>query len=139
MVNERPQASCKNWRSSGSIKDRITLIIGFSGLLLWFVLKAITKLNFDEYEAGSIIIKPVFLIAAFSFTVSILIGMLTYYKMKSPYGNTYSNDQSKWMMNAVKWFLFGLFSFMIPIPLILFPEQCNFFTIYLFALTLAGK
>lgn len=113
MVDERPQASCENWISSDSVKNRIILIIGFSGLLLWFVVKEITTLNFNEYEVGSVIIKPVFLIAAISFTVSILIGILAFYKIKGQkiksqkikgqkIKNHYGDDQSKWLMNTVK-------------------------------------
>lgn len=135
MITERSQTSSKKGKSPDSIKDKITLIIGLSGLLLWLVVKAITTINFNEYDTGSMIIKPVFLVASFSFTVSILIGMLTYYKTKS----ADLSDPSKGVMSAVKWFLFGLFSLMIPIPLILSPEIGSAFTIYLFALTYAGK
>lgn len=91
MITERSQTSYKNGASSDSIKNKITLIIGFSGLLLWLAVKAITTINFNEYDTGSIIIKPVFLLAAFSFTISIFTGTLTYYKTK----NAYPCDPSK--------------------------------------------
>jgi hypothetical protein len=121
--------------SSYSIKDRITQIIGFSALLLWLVVYAFKTINFNEYDDGSFIIKATFFLAAFSFTVSILLGIRTYYKTKS----VFSNDPETGVVNAVKWFTFGLFVLMTPIPLILFPESGRFFTIYLFALTYAGK
>jgi hypothetical protein len=126
--------------SSYSVKDRIIQIIGFSALLLWLIVYAIQIINFNEYADGSLLdvgslIKALFFLAAFFFTVSILIGTWTYYKTKT----SYSNDPSTGMMNAVKWFAFGLFVLMISIPHIFFPESDRFSTTYLIALTYAGK
>ncbi len=66
--------------------------------------------------------------------VSILLGIWAYYKI-----NSYSNDQSKWIINSVKWVALGIFFLMMPIPLIFFPESDRFFGIYLIALTYLGK
>ena len=126
--------------SSYSVKDRIIQIIGFSALLLWLVVYAIKAINFNEYENGALIndgslIKAILFLAAFCFTVSILLGMWTYYKIK----RAYSNDPSTGIMNAVKWSIFGLFVLMISIPQIFFPESDRFSGIYLIALTYAGK
>ena len=107
--------------SSYSIKDRIIQIIGFSALLLWLVVYAIKAINFNEYENGSLI-KAILFLAAFCFTVSILLGTWTYYKIK----RAYSNDPSTGIMNAVKWSIFGLFVLMISIPHIFFPESDRF-------------
>ncbi len=126
--------------SSYSIKDRIIQIIGFSALLLWLVVYAIKAINFNEYENGALIndgslIKAILFLAAFCFTVSILLGTWTYYKIK----RAYSNDPSTGIMNAVKWSIFGLFVLMISIPHIFFPESDRFSSLYLIALTYAGK
>jgi hypothetical protein len=61
--------------------------------------------------------------------------MWTYYKIK----RAYSYNPSTEIMNAVKWFLFGLFVLMISIPHIFFPESDRFCDTYLVALTYAGK
>jgi hypothetical protein len=126
--------------SSFSTKDRIIPIIGFSALLLWFVVYVVKAINFNQYENGALIndgslIKSILFLAAFCFTVSILLGTWTYYKIK----RAYSNDPSTEIMNAVKWFIFGLFVLMISIPQIFFPEFDRFFATYLIALTYAGK
>lgn len=126
--------------SSYSIKDRIIQIIGFSALLLWLIVYAIKTVNFNEYEDGSLfdegsLIIAILFLAAFSFTVSILLGTWTYFKIK----HAYSNDPSTGVMNAVKWFTLGLFVLMISIPHIFFPESDRFSTMYLIALTYAGK
>jgi hypothetical protein len=119
---------------SYSIKDRIIQIIGFSALLLWFVVYAINTINFIEYE-DCLLIKALLFLAAFFFTGSILLGMWTYYKIK----HAYSNDPSTGITNAVKWFIFGFFVLMMSIPLILFPESDRFFETYSIALLYAGK
>jgi len=130
--------------SSYSIKDRIIQIIGFSALLLWLVVYAIKTINFNEYvkeyDVGSLIndgslIKAILFLAAFSFTVSILLGMWTHYKIK----RAYPNDQSKWIIKLVNWFTLGFFVLMMSIPFILFPESDRFFEIYSIALLYAGK
>lgn len=134
MSTESLRAYNKIEPSSYSVKDRIIQIIGFSALLLWLVVYAVKTINFYEYEDGSLIKATLFL-AAFFFTVSILLGIWSYYKIKL----AYSNDPSTGIMNAVKWFIFGLFVLMILIPHIFFPESDRFFHIYLIALTCAGK
>jgi len=126
--------------SSFSTKDRIIQIIVLSALLLWLIVYAIQTINFNEYADGSLLdisslIKAILSLAAFCFTVSILLGMWTYYKIK----RAYSNDSSTGIVNAVKWLLFGLFVLMILIPHIFFPESDRFFHIYLIALAYAGK
>lgn len=126
--------------SSFSIKDQIILIIGLSTLLLWLIVYAIKTINFYEYEDGTLfdigsLIKALFFLAAFFFTGSILLGMWTYYKIK----RSYCNDPSRGIMKAVKWFIFGLFVFMVSIPHIFSPEFDRFSTTYLIALTYAGK
>jgi hypothetical protein len=122
------------------MKDRIVQIIGFSALLLWLVVYTIKAINFNQYENGALIndgslIKAILFLAAFCFTVSILLGTRAYYKIK----RAYSNDPSTGIMNAVKWSIFGLFVLMISIPQIFFPESERFSGIYLIALTYAGK
>jgi hypothetical protein len=126
--------------SSFSRNDRIIQIIGFSALLLWLVVYTIKAINFNQYENGALIndgslIKAILFLAAFCFMVSTLLGTWTYYKIK----RAYSTDPSKGIVNAVIWFIFGLFVFMISIPHIFFPESERFFGIYLIALTYAGK
>jgi cobalamin synthase len=106
----------------------------FSALLLWLLVYAIRTINFNEYTDGSLIKAALFL-AAFFFIVSILLGAWAYYKIK----RAYSSNPSTEIMNAVKWFLFGLFVLMISIPHIFFPESDRFFHTYLIALTYAGK
>lgn len=120
--------------SSYSTKERIIQIIGFSALLLWLVVYVIKTINFSEDENGSLI-KAILFLAAFCFTVSILLGMWAYYKIK----RAYSNDPSTGIINTVKWFLFGLFVLMISIPQIFFPESDRFSSLYLIAWTYAGK
>jgi cobalamin synthase len=119
---------------SYSIEDRIIQIIGSSALLLWLVVYVIKTINYNEYEDGSLI-KAILFLAAFSFTVSILLGTWTYYKMK----RAHSNDPLIGGMNAVKWLTFGFLVLMISIPHIYFPESDRFFSIYLIALTYAGN
>ena len=126
--------------TSFSIKDRIIQIIGFSALLLWLVVYTIKAINFNQYENGALIndgslIRAILFLAAFCFTVSILLGTWTYYKIR----RAYSNDPSTGIMNAVKWSIFGLFVLMISIPQIFFPESDRFSSLYLIALTYAGK
>jgi cobalamin synthase len=126
--------------SSYSIKDRVIQIIGFSALLLWLVVYTIKAINFNQYENGALIndgslIKAILFLAAFFFMVSILLGMWTYYKIK----RAYSNDQSKEVAKAAKWFIFGLFVLMLSILYILVPESDKFFHIYSIALVYAGK
>jgi hypothetical protein len=126
--------------SSYSVNNRIIQIIGFSTLLLWLVVYVIKEINFNQYENGALIddgslIKVILSLAAFCFTVSILLGIWTYYKTK----RTCSNDPSTGIMNAVKWLAFGLFVLMISIPQIFYPESDRFSGIYLIALTYAGK
>ncbi|WP_292381161.1 hypothetical protein [Methanosarcina sp. UBA289] len=126
--------------SSFSTKDRIIQIIGFSALLLWLVVYTAQAINFNQYEDGYLLndgslIKALLFLATFSFTMSILLGMWTYYKIK----RVYANDPSNWAIKLVKWFTFGLFVFMLSILYILVPESNRFFTTYLIALTYAGK
>ena len=126
--------------SSFSTKEKLIQIIVLSALLLWFMVYTIQTINFNEYENGALIndgslIKAILFLAAFCFTVSILLGTWTYYKIK----RTYSGDSSKGIVNAVIWLIFGLFVLMISIPHIFFPESDRFFGIYLIALTSAGK
>lgn len=135
MGNESPRAYNKIEPSSYSIKDRIIQIIGFSALILWLVVYAIKTMNFNEYGENSIFIKALFFLAAFFFTVSFLLGTWAYYKIK----RTYSSDPSTGVMNAVKWFIFGVFVLMMSIPFILYPESYRFFHIYSIALVYAGK
>ncbi len=140
MGTESLQTYNKIEPSSFSIKDRIIQIIGLSALLLWLVVYTIKAINFNQYENGALIndgssIKAILFLAAFCFMVSILLGMWTYYKIK----RVYSTDPSKGIVNAVIWFIFGLFVLMISIPHIFFPESDRFFGIYLIALTYAGK
>jgi len=66
---------------------------------------------------------------------SIFLGIWAGYKIK----RAYCNDPSRDIMNAVKWFIFGLVVLMISIPHIFFPESDRFSTTYLIALTYAGK
>ena len=120
--------------SSYSTKDRIIQIIGFSALLLWLVVYTIKAINFNRIRNGSLI-KAILFLAAFCFTVSILLGMWAYYKIK----RAYSNDPSTGIINTVKWFIFGLFVLMVSIPQIFFPESDRFSSLYLIALTYAGK
>ncbi|WP_011308628.1 hypothetical protein [Methanosarcina barkeri] len=120
--------------SSCFIKDRMIQVIGFAALLLWFVVYAIQTIDFNEYESGSLI-KVILFLAAFCFTVSILLGTWTHYKIK----RVYSNDPSTGIMNAFKWLAFGIFVLMISIPQIFFPESDRFFGIYLIVLTYVGK
>lgn len=119
---------------SYSIKDRIIQVIGSSALLLWLVVYVIKTINYNEYEDGSLI-KTILFLAAFSFTVSTLLGTWTYYKMK----RAYSNDPLIGVMNAVKWLTSGFFALMILIPHIYFPESDRLSSIYLIALTYAGN
>jgi hypothetical protein len=126
--------------SSYSIKDRIIQIIGFSALLLWLIVYAIKTINFNKYANGALIddgslIKAILFLAAFFFTVSILLGMWTYYQTK----RAYPNDPSMWMNRATIWLLIGLFILLMSIPHILFPQSDRFSSIYLIALTYAGK
>ena len=126
--------------SSYSTKDKIIQIIGFSALLLWLVVYTIKAINFNQYENGALIndgslIKAILFLAAFCFTVSILLGMWAYYKIK----RAYSNDPSTGIINTAKWFIFGLFVLMVSIPQIFFPESDRFSSLYLIALTYAGK
>lgn len=126
--------------SSFSIKDRIIQIIGFSALLLWLVVYAIRAINFNEYENGTLIddgslIKAILFLAAFSFTVSILLGTWTYYKIK----RVYSNDPSDRITNIIVWFTLGLVVLTISLPLISFPESDKLFAMYLILLLYAGK
>lgn len=120
--------------SSFSTKDRIIQIIVLSALLLWLVVYEIETINFYEYDGGPLI-KAALYVASFFFIVSILLGVWAYYKIKSV---CFYNNSTE-MMNAVKWFAFGLFVFMISIPHIFFPESDRFFNAYLIALTYAGK
>jgi len=120
--------------SSCFIRDRMIQIIGLSALLLWFVVYAIQTINFNEYESGSLI-KVILFLAAFCFTVSILLGMWTKYKIK----RAYSNDPSTGIMNSFKWLAFGIFVLMMSVPQIFFPESDQFFGIYLIVLTYVGK
>ena len=133
MGTENLQTCNKIEPSSFSIKDRIIQIIGFSALLLWLVVYAIQTTNFNEYEDD--LIKLILYLAAFSFMVSILLGTRAYYKIKG----SYSKDQSKWIISAVKWIALGLFLLITSIPLYLFPESNQFFGIYLIVLTYTGK
>jgi hypothetical protein len=119
--------------SSFTTKDRIIQIIVLPALLLWLTVYAIQTININEYEDD--LIKLILYLAAFSFMVSILLGIQAYYKIKG----SYSNDQSKWITSAVKWIALGLFLLMTSIPLHLFPESNQFFSIYLIALTYTGK
>ncbi|AKJ37840.1 MULTISPECIES: hypothetical protein [Methanosarcina] len=126
--------------SSFSIKDRIIQIIEFSALLLWLVVYAIRAINFNEYENGTLIddgslIKAILFLAAFSFTVSILLGTWTYYKIK----RVYSNDPSDRITNIIVWFTLGLVVLTISLPLISFPESDKLFAMYLILLLYAGK
>ena len=127
--------------SSFSTKDRIIQIIGFSVLLLWLLVYVIKTINFNEYENGLLIdigpffIKAILFLASFCFTVSILLGTWTYYKIK----RAYSNDTSNWITNIVIWFTLGLIVLSISVPLISFPESDRIFTTYLIALLCAGE
>jgi hypothetical protein len=126
--------------STCSIKDRVIQIIGFSALLLWLIVYVIKTIDFNKYANGALIddsslIKAILFIAAFFFTVSVLLGMWAYYRTK----RAYSNDSSKWMNKAATWLLIGLFILLMSIPPILFPESDRFSSIYLIALTYAGK
>lgn len=140
MGTESLRAYNKIEPSSYSVKDRIIQIIGFSALLLWLIVYAIQTINFNEYADGSLLdvgslIKALFFLAAFFFTVSIFLGTWTYYKIK----RAYSDDPSKGVAKVVKWFIFGLFVLMMSIPFILFPGSDRFFHIYSIALLYAGK
>ncbi|MCQ1535472.1 hypothetical protein FTO70_07185 [Methanosarcina sp. KYL-1] len=122
------------------MKDKIILIIWFSALLLWLIVYAIKVINFYEYEDGTLfdigsLIKALLFLAAFFFMGSIILGIWAHYKIK----RAYCNDTSRGIMNAVKWFIFGLFVLMISIPHIFFPEFDRFSATYLIALTYAGK
>ncbi len=126
--------------SSFSTKDRVIQIIGFSALLLWLVVYMAQAINFSQYEDGYLLndgslIKALLVLAAFSFTMSILLGMWTYYKIK----RVYSKDSSNWAIKLVKWFTFGLLVFMLSILYILVPESNRFFDTYLIVLAYAGK
>ncbi len=124
-----------------STKDRIIQIIGFSALLLWLLVYAIRTINFNEYENGTLIddgslIKAILFLAAFSFTVSILLGTWTYYKIT----RAYSNDTSNWITKVITWFALGLIVLTISFPLISFPgPDHRFFMTYLIILLYAGK
>ena len=140
MVIESSQTSNKNRMFSDSIKDRIILIIGFSGLLLWLVVYTIKIINFNEYENGALInggsfIKAALYLSLFSFTVSILLGTWIHYKLKC----NYSDNMSKWVSKVVNWFIIGLFLLMASIEHVYFPTYDTFSTIYLIALTLVIK
>ncbi len=106
----------------------------FSALLLWLVVYAIRTINFNEYEDG-LLIKAILFLAAFFFTVSILLGTWTHCKIK----HTYSNYPSIGIMKTAKWFIFGIFVLLISTPHIFYPESDRFFNIYSIALLYAGK
>jgi magnesium-transporting ATPase (P-type) len=134
MSTESLQTYNKIEPSSYSIKDRIIQILALSVLLLWFAVYEIEIIDFNEYDDGSLIKAALFL-ALFFFIVSILQGIWTCYKIKS----SYSYNNSKEMMNIVKWIIFGLFILMVLIPHMFFPEFDRLFDVYLIALTYAGK
>lgn len=124
-----------------STKDRIIQIIGFSALLLWLLVYAIETINFNEYENDTLfdngsLIKAILFLAAFSLTVSILLGTWTYYKIT----RAYSNDSSNWITKVVMWFAFGLIVLTISVPLLSFPgPDHRFFMTYLIVFLYAGK
>jgi len=140
LVTENLRNYQKIEPSSFFINNNIVQIIVFSSLLLWLVVYAIKAINFNEYADGSLydlgsLIKAILSLAALCFTVSILLGAWTYYKIK----RSSSTDPSNGIVNSVKWLIFGIFVFMLSIPHIFIPEADRLSGIYLVALTYAGK
>jgi cell division protein FtsW (lipid II flippase) len=101
------------------IKDRITTIIGLTGVLMGLLVHAVTIIKFDDYGKMGNNIRLFFFLAIYFLTMCGLTGLTTFVAVTAPN----DNDPAKTLKKSIIWLMMTFFAISVTIPMILFPDS----------------
>lgn len=122
MIPDRVYKLLSRLTTPEAIKDRLSTMIGFEGVLLGLLVNAITSIDITKYQDVEPWLNYAFLVAVCCLLLSILIGLAASFKISYQSKDTFNASNfiaSNLLYSSLKWLIFGILSVTLTISMLI--------------------